>query len=305
MNTASFDTFDQGTYVHFCSEAQLERDLNSLYGYLLGIQADADINAEEMARLTSWTSSVKPYENKYPYRVFIEAIQNVLADGVVTDEEIENLRWLCQQYLNKDNPYYCIITSATQQLTGLLTGIAADRIINEAEIHQLNDWLGEHFFLKNTWLFDDLFPLIQKIILNRTITPSLQDELLKICDLVNALPQQEERSNQTMARSLTSPDLQIDIPTFSFCLTGTSKQYTRRQLAELIELYGGYMQDSVSSKLQYLVICDEKSNCWAFASYGRKVEKAIQLKAKGKGPEVIYEEDLHAAIEALKQSSAI
>jgi hypothetical protein len=39
-----------------------------------------------------------------------------------------------------------------------------------------------------------------------------------------------------------------------------------------------------------------RNPAWAFEMYGRKVEKAMNMKKKGAGPEVVFEEGLFAAL---------
>jgi len=50
---------------------------------------------------------------------------------------------------------------------------------------------------------------------------------------------------------------------------------------------------------EYLVICDEKSSCWAFVGYGRKVEKAMNLNKSGASIRVIHETCIYDAIQKL------
>ncbi|GLU55198.1 hypothetical protein Dfri01_46590 [Dyadobacter frigoris] len=299
LDTAVFANYDNDSYVQFCGPAQLEKDLNILRGFISGIRLDDDINKQEAESLSKWIASVRHCQEKYPYKIFIEKITEVLADGVVTDDESQDLLWLCDQYLNIKNPYYNLITSTIQQLTGLVSGIVADRNINVKEVNELNLWIQENSFLAGTWPFDDLLTNVRKIILEGFITPKLHDDLLRFCDSVNVIPVNGETNGKKLVAAVSEEKVQILIQESSFCITGASKLYTRRQIAEIVELHGGVMQDSVSGKLNYLVVCDDKNACWAFASYGRKVEKAIQLKTKGKGPAVIYEEDLFDSLMSL------
>jgi len=299
LDTALFENYDNDSYVQFCGPAQLERDLNILHGFISGIQIDNEINEQEAQSLMKWIASVHDCRQKYPYRIFVERITEVLSDGIVTAEEVQDLLWLCDQYLNIQNPYYNLITSRTQQLSGLVSGIVADRLINAAELIKLQEWLQDNAFLSGTWPFDDLFRFVENMITQKHVSPESYDALLKFCDVINVIPEIGETNGKKLVEAVSEVMAQILIPESSFCITGASKLYTRRQIAEIVELHGGYMQDSVSGKLDYLVVCDDKNACWAFASYGRKVEKAIQLKAKGKGPAVIYEEDLFDSLMSL------
>tara|TARA_R110002124_G_scaffold60626_5_gene166216 strand:- start:509 stop:1987 length:1479 start_codon:yes stop_codon:yes gene_type:complete len=287
---SKFNKFE--TISAFCGPAQIEKDLNTLRGYLYGISCDDVINEVEGQNLNNWIKDVSKFANRLPYKIFIEKIEDVLADGIITSEEVQDLTWLCQQYLDKKNPYYNIITSNIQTLSGFLNGISIDRKINDYELAALTTWINDHRFLSGTWPFDQVLTILDKVAQGTKISEGVHTELLHICDVVGGSYGNSENSNKNLVNTIELTKSEICIPESSFCITGESKKYTRKELVAIIELYGGYSQNSVSGKIQYLVVCDEKNACWAFASYGRKVEKAIQLKAKGANLSVIYEEDL-------------
>ena len=142
MNENTLSVFDNNKYQQYCSAAQLEKDLNILKGILMGIISDSQINTKEIHLIKDWIDAARDFENFFPYRVFIDNLRKTIEDNIITDEETNDLLWLCDQYLNKSNPYYCLITSATQTLTGVLSGISADGIINNQEIEYLNTWLN-------------------------------------------------------------------------------------------------------------------------------------------------------------------
>ncbi len=297
MNSSKFAGHDSGNYAMFCSPAQLEKDLNTLYGFLKGIEADKAINDVEIENLEGWVTSVLNYRQFNPYLVFIKKINEAVADGTITDDELQDLLWLCEQYLNHRNPYYDVITSSIQQLTGFLSGITADRVINEDELEALYEWISESHLLMGTWPFDQLTSILKKTIEDRRLTQELHDKLLKFCDTVTSTGSVTETKD--LVAAVQDEAVEIIVDGSNFCLTGESSRYSREKIAGVIEFYGGCVKSGVSGKLHYLVVCDEKNACWAFASYGRKVEKAMQLKAKGVGPSVVYEEDLYVALFSL------
>src|SRR6187431_3677078 len=67
----------------------------------------------------------------------------------------------------------------------------------------------------------------------------------------------------------------------SFCLTGKSHRYVRKDFESLILSLGGFVSGSVSKNINYLVIGSEGNPSWAYACYGRKVEMAVQLRKQG------------------------
>jgi len=50
----------------------------------------------------------------------------------------------------------------------------------------------------------------------------------------------------------------------------------------------------------YLVLGTDGNPCWAFACYGRKVEKVIQLRKEGHKIILLHENDFWDAIKDLK-----
>ena len=296
LDTSHFDTYDSGSFRQFCGPAQVHKDLNTLYGLIVGIQADGHINGNEIEMLRAWISSVSRLQAKAPYNKFVDKINAVISDGVVTEEEAEDLIWLCKNYLDYNrNPYYDVITSSTQQLGGFLAGISADQTINIEELTALGNWTSNNAPMFKTWPFDTLLPAIERIQAERQLSADDHNELLAFCQSITSIkPAEEEKV--TIPVKLPKQQVSILIQECTFCFTGESSRYSRKELAQIVEMYGGIAADSVTAKLHYLVICDVRNPAWAFEMYGRKVEKAMNMKKKGAGPEVVFEEDLFASL---------
>lgn len=296
LNTSHFDTYDSGSFRQFCGPAQVHKDLNTLYGLIVGIQADGRINDSEINLLRAWMASVSSCQGQAPYNKFFAKINAIIGDGVVTAEEAEDLIWFCKNYLDyNQNPYYDVITSSTQQLGGFLAGISADKTINTEELMVLSNWSSENAPLFKTWPFDTLLPAIKRITADRQLSVNEHSELLTFCHSVTSIKSAEQEKITIPVKQLEQL-VTIMIQESSFCFTGESSKYSRKELAQIVEMYGGIAADSVTAKLHYLVICDVRNPAWAFEMYGRKVEKAMNMKKKGAGPEVVFEEDLFAAL---------
>lgn len=300
MDTKKFDNFDNGSFKRFSNPSLIEKDLQTLVGIIKGIKSDSVINDKEHSEVVAWINSHKAYEDKQPYKEVIGIIRQALADNILTHEESENIVWFCNQYINKTG-YFDAITSGIQSLTGIVKGISIDNEINIKELEYLDQWLEEHDFLKNTWPYDELYNLTTNIIQDKIITTEEHEALLNFCNAL--VGDREDGSNSALISSLKTGFYQID-PTITiqeniFCITGNSKKFKRREIAEKIELYGGFVVDNVSSKLNYLVVCDEKNSCWAFTCYGRKIEEAIKHRKQGTKLLIVHEFDLYDTLEGL------
>ncbi len=83
----------------------------------------------------------------------------------------------------------------------------------------------------------------------------------------------------------------IDFEENTFCVTGQSLTSTREEIEQYIESQGGIIRTQPSSKLNYLVICDEATTGYKFGGYGAKTDKALNLNKEGKANIIIIHED--------------
>lgn len=56
------------------------------------------------------------------------------------------------------------------------------------------------------------------------------------------------------------------------------------------------MHSAPSKKVDYLVIGAEGNPCWSYACYGRKVERAVELRKEGLRIMIVHERDFHDAL---------
>lgn len=64
---------------------------NTLYGILIGMTADGEINDLEINALNIWLLDNEIYTNAFPLNVVKARVEGILTDGVITEEERENL----------------------------------------------------------------------------------------------------------------------------------------------------------------------------------------------------------------------
>jgi hypothetical protein len=139
-----------------------------------------------------------------------------ISDGVVTGEEAEDLIWLCRSYLDHSNPYYDVITSSAQKLSGFLAGISADQTINIEELTALANWSSENASLVQTWPFDTLLPLIAQIEAEKQLSTEGHSQLLGFCESVcNLKPSRERKTSIAMKLSDEKVPVIIEESTFA------------------------------------------------------------------------------------------
>jgi NAD-dependent DNA ligase len=104
----------------------------------------------------------------------------------------------------------------------------------------------------------------------------------------------EEAGKPISALCAVAPNVSFTGATF--CFTGASAKYKRAQFEQIVRELGGEALPGVSAKLNYLVIGAEGNPCWSYACYGRKVEKAVELRKKGIRLVLLHENDFHDAV---------
>lgn len=72
--------------------------LNTLKGMIGGILADSEIGADEMIGLQTWMHENESLRGNYPFDAIFEAIESVMEDGKVTEDEEKELKEIFQRF---------------------------------------------------------------------------------------------------------------------------------------------------------------------------------------------------------------
>lgn len=285
--------------MRFTTKSRLQKAINSLLGVIDGIAIDGEINASEVEFLRLWLEDHQEIQRLHPLNELVPVVQATIADGVLTQEEREDISWLCERLCSTE--YYDTITADLQRLHAIVGGIVADGRITEGELRGLSMWLADHEHLKTCWPYDEIDSLVTAVMADGKIDENEHKMLTAFfSDFVTKLDDRTV-SNPPVASAGTIMGLcavcpEIEFAGAKFCFTGASTRYTRPQLADIVRRLGGELVPSISTKVGYLVIGAEGNPCWAYACYGRKVEKAVALRKEGVRVLIIHENDFHDAV---------
>lgn len=98
----------------------------------------------------------------------------------------------------------------------------------------------------------------------------------------------------TIDSQLNAEEVEFDGRVFTF--TGTSTKATRQQIVDQITELGAAFSPNVTSQTHYLVVGAGANPCWAFSCYGRKVEKAVEVRKSGGAILIVHESDFWDAV---------
>lgn len=295
---------DQTTLNIITARSQADKAISSLKGILYGINLDGEVNEKEINELKKWSQTHNELISRNPFNEFMSIIEATASKSIPTKEAIEDLYWLCQKY-ETDNYYYNAVTTDLQTLQGLCHGILADGEINEKEIYDLHKWLEDNDHLNTYYPYDELRSLVLSIVSDRKIEPeevlvlkAYFNQFVKINDKQVSEKIKEETSDIAISGLCTSePNVEFEGKTF--CITGVLKRGKRESLENDIKKLGGIPTDSVNKKTDYLIVGDNGNPAWAFACYGRKVEKALTMRKEGHTIVLIHEFDFCDIIDDL------
>lgn len=286
-------------FAKYSTRARLEKSINGLLGIIEGISLDRTINEREVGFLNGWLSDHSDVAEKHPYNELVPLITASLEDGRLTEEERLDIQWLCERLRSAD--FTDSTTADLQRLHAILGGVAADGQVNELELRELATWLQEHEHLKTCWPYDEIDTLVTDVLRDGKIDERelgvlksyFAEFVHKLDDRTITNPVTSE--NGTMI-GLCAVCPEIVFKGSTFCFTGVSVKYSREKFIATVSSLGGRGVTAVSQKVNYLVIGAEGNPCWTYACYGRKVEKAVELRKSGVRIVVVHENDFHDAV---------
>lgn len=293
-------------YRNYAFPGELHKSINMLRGLVSGIKADGTVGNDEAMELAHWCSLHANFRKRHPFNELLPLIEQAIADGVIDDEEREDILWLCRRITGAGScDYYDDIASSIQYLHGFVHGLLADQQLSDFEIHALKNWLDKNNFLSGTYPFDELCSLATSILADEVISENERNTLLAF--LSNLVEFKDSYNLKESDFSALRKEYQIDgicslCPNVefagkSFVITGESYRAARAELANQIQALGGVVRSSISKKTDYLIVGNAGNPCWAFSCYGRKVETALQLRKTGVQIQIVNETDFWDAVE--------
>lgn len=290
---------DHLKYVRFTSRARLEKSVNSLLGLVEGIAIDSAINSSEVAFLNLWLEEHADVRERHPYTELIPVVQSAVADGILDQDEHDDIVWLCERL--RSTEFFDRTTADLQRLHAILGGIVSDGVISESELRGLSSWLQDHGHLRTCWPYDEVDSLITVVLRDQKIDAKEHATLKAFFSEFTALLDDRTITSPVVAEGGSIVGLcavcpEIEFAGSKFCFTGASTRYTRATLAATVERFGGEVTRALSSDVRYLIIGADGNPCWAYACYGRKVERAVELRKQGARVLIVHENDFHDAV---------
>ena len=168
----------------------------------------------------------------------------------------------------------------TSELIGIARGVLADGKLCDVEIEFLYKWLVANEQVSLNPVVSVLYKRVSEILSNGIVN---EDERQELFDTLTQLT----GNDFVVGEILKATTLPLDDPapdvTFlnkHFCFTGTFVFGSRRECEAAVESKGG-SSGGLAHKTDFLVIGEYATDSWQQSSFGRKIERAIDLKGEG------------------------
>jgi NAD-dependent DNA ligase len=183
------------------------------------------------------------------------------------------------------------INVAIEHLLGMAQGMLADGQLHDLEIQFLSAWIESNAEAAQQWPISVVAARLRETLADGVINTEERDHLTAtLKDLLANDFAESGSATQTPTRLPVTDDVDVNFEDAGFCLTGEFAFGTRSACQRLTERAGGVPMDGVSKKIRYLVVGSRVSDQWAHTSYGRKIERAVELQQQGHSIFIITEQ---------------
>jgi NAD-dependent DNA ligase len=176
------------------------------------------------------------------------------------------------------------------ELVGIAHGIIADGRIDKSEAEYLQKWLVANQAASENPIVNTIFQRVEEMLSDGLFESDEAKELLETLDKLVGGTFEIGETLKSSSLPLTKPVPKITIEGQSFCFTGTFAFGNRKACEAAITARNGLI-GNLNANLNFLVIGIYATDSWAQSSWGRKIEKAVNLNTKTASIKIVSEAD--------------
>lgn len=191
---------------------------------------------------------------------------------------------------------------ATDELIGLCKGLLADGHLQDVEAKFLVDWLRAHAEFAAEYPFNSLIEKIEHALLHGVLDHDEEKDIVDVMLRLSGNPNTSiaaAASQGSASLPLDAPPPPISFDSRLFVVTGVFHFGSRRHVMDVIESRGGSVATAVSKKVNFLVVGNLGSEDWIHSSFGRKIERAVELKRECSTLSIVSEDHWAMALAAV------
>lgn len=290
------------------SRARLNgRQVSELLGLCRGLIADGKIVQSEAGSLHAWLIGQEEASCPLVETTRMQ-VGRMLEDGVLDADESAELmrlvRGLIDNHVAMEVPLNRDGVAANKlddyqisALLGLCRGLTADGKIDQSEADTLHTWLMAHEGIVDNPVMAAFQERLEPFIEDKVEDMGSRTQLLQ---LLNGLVGGKMEVGECLRATtlwLDDPPPEVVFEDRKFCLTGKFSYGNRGRCEDEVRSRQGICQSFPGKTTDYLVIGSYAEGAWIQSAYGRKIEKAVTLRADGLPVRIISEEHWLAGME--------
>lgn len=277
-----FESYDQPPSVGFNRARNIDKAAYVLKGIIDGVNVDGNLVDAEILYLDAWMRSQQSLGLQVVAFDLYQAVNRVLEDQTMSLEERADLNELIQNILEfGDENRSPDDTDRINEFLSMLKAICADGIIIQPEIHKVETWINANKDIAKAFPIKPVYYRIRDAVKDNVIDG---EELAKLDELVSEIAGDQCTQigdvDGSIGQVFRDDITQLSFEGTTFCFTGTFLCGTRKQCEIEAEIRGALVKTSVTDDVDVLVIGSVTSRDWRNQNFGRKIERAISLRAE-------------------------
>jgi hypothetical protein len=176
------------------------------------------------------------------------------------------------------------------ELIGISRGVIADGVVDENEAIYIGQWIENHREIADKWPVNVLYARLTEMLKDGILSKDEQQELLETLRNLTGDSSLFQESNRSTSLPIDKPAPPVEFLGKTFCLTGKFVFGSTFDCEETISEMGGEVVQMPGHETDYLVIGELCSPDWIHTTFGRSIEKGVELKQQGHPITILSEE---------------
>ncbi|MEE3392785.1 MAG: hypothetical protein VZR23_03745 [Lachnospiraceae bacterium] len=150
--------------------------VNELYGLIIGISIDENINDKESDLLSEWMNKHEFLRNSNQFAIFFQMLKVIIDTRHATSEQYQDILRMLQPFAST---LFTQSETAMQILKGIIKGIVGDGRLTRPELDNLYRWMNDYNEFADDPRFDKIYTLVGHILKDNVVTEDEKVQLLK------------------------------------------------------------------------------------------------------------------------------
>jgi NAD-dependent DNA ligase len=168
--------------------------------------------------------------------------------------------------------------------------VIADGVVDEQEAIFIGQWIEAHRDIADRWPVNILYARLTEMLKDGVLSANEQMDLLETLREITGETGVFVEADRSTTLPLDRPEPAVTFEGKTFCLTGRFAFGSNLECEETIVELGGIVDSTLGKDTDYLVIGELCSPDWAHTTFGRMIERAVNLREQGQAIAIVSEE---------------